>query len=167
MSSRRMLKVGEAIRKVVSTAITTELRDPRIGMATVTEVEVSGDLRFAKVKVSILGDDKKQRLGLAGLQSAAGFLQSKICERLDMRFTPRITFELDTGVKKSLEVARILREVLPDQPAGVPPLEAAAPPDDVEDADEEEDEDDLDEGWDEDSDDDLTKSPAPEAPQAP
>lgn len=122
MSSRRLLKVGEAIRKVVSAAITTDLRDPRVGLITVTEVEVSGDLRIAKVKVSVLGDEKKQRLSLTGLRNAAGFLQSKIGDRLDMRYIPKLVFEIDTGIKKSLEVARILREVLPETN---PPIDEA------------------------------------------
>lgn len=116
MPSRRVLKVAEAIRKVVSMAIHTELRDPRIGMVTVTGVEVAGDLRTAKVKVSIMGNDKAQRLGLSGLQNAAGFLQAKINDKIDLRFTPKLTFELDQGIKKSLEVARVLQEVLPKSP---------------------------------------------------
>jgi ribosome-binding factor A len=76
-------------------------------------VEVSGDMRTAKVYVSIMGDEKKQTLGLRGLQSAAGFLQAKVANRIDTRYTPRLAFVLDQGVKKSLEVNRILREVLP------------------------------------------------------
>lgn len=103
-------------------AILSDLKDPRIGMVTVTFVEVAADLRQAKVHVSIMGTDTQQRLGLQGLKSAAGFLQSKVADRIDTRYTPRLEFVLDMGVKKSLEIARILREVLPkdDQasPAG-------------------------------------------------
>jgi ribosome-binding factor A len=78
MSSRRLLKAAEAIREVVSMAILAELRDPRVRDVTVLGVEVSPDMRHAKVHVSIMGDETKQNLALRGLQSAAGFLQSKI-----------------------------------------------------------------------------------------
>ncbi|HZZ71460.1 MAG TPA: 30S ribosome-binding factor RbfA [Pirellulales bacterium] len=127
MSGRRVQKVAEAIREVVSMAILTELRDPRVRDVTVTYVEVSADLRIAKVHVSIMGDDKKQQLALRGLQHAAGFFQSKVGDRVQMRFTPQIQFYIDLGVKRSIEIARILREVLPPT-AG--PLAPSVEPDD-------------------------------------
>src|SRR5437868_4080552 len=114
MSSRRVLKAAEAIREVVSMAILTDLRDPRIEGVTVTYVEVSGDLRQAKVHVSIMGDDKQQQLVLHGLRSSAGYLQSKISDRIDTRYTPRLRFELDEGVKKSLAISQMLHELLPN-----------------------------------------------------
>jgi ribosome-binding factor A len=113
MTSRRVLKAAEAIREVVSMAILTELRDPRVQGVTVTYVEVSADMRQAKVHVSIMGDEARQNLCLHGLRSSAGFLQTKIAERIDTRYTPRLKFELDLGVKKSLAIARLLQEVLP------------------------------------------------------
>lgn len=113
MSSRRVLKVAEAIREVVSMAILTEMRDPRVNDVTVTHVSVSGDLRQARVHVSVMGDDKKQKLCLQGLQHSTGFLQRKVGDRLEMKFTPQLLFELDQGVKNSAIVAQILREVLP------------------------------------------------------
>ena len=116
MASRRVLKVAEAIREVVSMAILTQLRDPRVSDVTVTYVEVSSDLRVAKVHVSVMGDDKKQELCLKGLQHAAGFLQSKVNDRIETRFTPKLQFKLDQGVKNSLKVAQILNEVLPQEP---------------------------------------------------
>ena len=97
-------------------AILTQLSDPRIQDVTVTHVEVSGDMRQATVHVSVMGDETKQNLCLHGLQSAAGFLQSKVASRIDTRYTPRLEFLLDQGVKKSIEIARILREVLPPAP---------------------------------------------------
>lgn len=113
MSSRRLLKAAEAIREVVSMAILAEIRDPRVKDVTVTHVDVSPDMRSAKVHVSVMGDERQQSLSLRGLQSSAGFLQSKIAERIDTRYTPRLSFVLDLGVKKSIEIARILKEVLP------------------------------------------------------
>ena len=115
MSSRRVQKVAEAVREVVSMAILADLQDPRIRDVTVTYVEMSGDLRSAKVHVSVMGDETKQQLSLRGLQSAAGFLQSKIAARIDTRYTPRIKFVLDQGVKRSIEISRILDEVLPKE----------------------------------------------------
>lgn len=115
MSSRRVLKAAEAIREVVSMSILTELSDPRIRDVTVTRVEVSPDMRQAKVYVSIMGDEAKQNLSLHGLQNAAGFLQSKIGKRIDTRYTPLLKFHLDKGVKHSLEVAKMLAELLPHE----------------------------------------------------
>ncbi|MEQ8788271.1 MAG: 30S ribosome-binding factor RbfA [Pirellulaceae bacterium] len=113
MTSRRVLKAAEAIREVVSMAILTELRDPRVRDVTVTYVEVSGDMRHAKVHVSVMGDEAKQKLTIRGLENASGFLQQKINTRIETRYTPRLKFVLDQGVKHSLEVSRILDEVLP------------------------------------------------------
>jgi ribosome-binding factor A len=96
LTSRRLLKAAEAIREVVSMAILTELRDPRVQGVTVTSVEVAPDMREAALK---------------GLARSAGFLQARIADRIDTRYTPRLQFVLDTGVKKSLEVARILAEL--------------------------------------------------------
>jgi ribosome-binding factor A len=115
MSSRRLLKAAAAIREVVSMAILAEMRDPRVRDVTVLGVEVSPDMRHAKVHVSIMGDETKQNLALRGLQSAAGFLQSKIASQIDTRYTPRLMFVLDQGVKKSIEMARILKQVLPPE----------------------------------------------------
>lgn len=94
-------------------AILTDLKDPRVSDVTVTFVEVSGDMRLAKVHVSVMGDEKKQNLCLIGLQNSAGFLQSKIGRRIDTRYTPRIKFELDKGMQNAMLVTRILEEVLP------------------------------------------------------
>jgi len=115
MPSRRAQKTAEAIREVVGMAILAELKDPRIRDVTVTYVEVSADLRHAKVHVSVMGDESRQDLSLRGLQSAAGFLQSKIAQRIDLRYTPRLKFILDQGVKRSIEISRILDEVLPKE----------------------------------------------------
>ncbi len=117
MSSRRLLKAAEAIREVVSMTILTEIKDPRVEHVTVTHVEVSGDMRNAKVHVSIMGSESKQNLALHGLRSSAGFLQSKVAQRIDTRYTPKIQFVLDKGVKHSIEVSRVLKELLPAPPA--------------------------------------------------
>ena len=115
--SRRVLKAASAIREVVSMAILAELKDPRVRGVTVTGVEVAPDMREAKVHVSIMGNETQQKLSLRGLQNAAGFLQAKIAERIDTRYTPRLQFEIDDGVKKSLAIAQILQRVLPQDGA--------------------------------------------------
>src|SRR5688572_8267448 len=112
MPSRRLLKAAEAIREVVGMAILTDLQDPRVRDVTVTSVEVAADMRQAKVYVSVMGNESKQNLSLRGLQNAAGFLQSKVAKRIDTRYTPKLLFVLDQGVKKSIEVSQILGRVL-------------------------------------------------------
>jgi ribosome-binding factor A len=115
MTARRLAKMSEAIREVVSMAILTEVKDPRVRDVTVTHVEVAPDMRSATVHVSVMGDDKQQRLCLYGLESSTGYLQRKVGDRVQTRYTPKLHFELDLGVKKSIEIARILREVLPSE----------------------------------------------------
>ena len=125
MTTRRQLKAAEAVRGVVSMAILTEVRDPRVRDVTVVGVEMDADMRAATVHVSVMGDETKQRLALKGLANSAGFLQSRIADRIETRYTPRLRFELDGGVKKSIEIARVLAEVLPgdvpDGPEGMSP----------------------------------------------
>jgi ribosome-binding factor A len=118
MSSRRVLKAAEAVREVVSMAILTDLKDPRIENVTVTFVELSADLRLAKVHVSIMGDEKTKRLCLRGLKHASGYLQQKVGERIDTRYTPRLLFVLDRGVENAMIVTKILDEVLPREKRG-------------------------------------------------
>lgn len=98
-------------------AILREIHDPRVQDVTVTYVEVSPDMRLAKVHVSVMGDEAKQNLCLHGLRSSAGFLQNKISERIDTRYTPRLRFELDQGVKQSIQIARLLDDVLSENSA--------------------------------------------------
>ena len=115
MSSRRVLKAAQAIREVVGMAIITDLKDPRIRDVTVTLVEVSADMRQAKVNVSIMGDEKKQKLCLHGLQNSAGYLQQKVGKRIDTKYTPRLEFVIDKGMQNAMVVTRILEEVLPQE----------------------------------------------------
>ncbi len=88
------------------------LRDPRIKNVTVLGAEVAADLRAAKVFVTILGDAKAQSLAMHGLNSAKGFIQAKVADRLQTKYTPVLSFVLDPSVKKSIEVSRLLQSVL-------------------------------------------------------
>ena len=121
MNSRRMAKAAEAIRETVSTVVLFELRDPRVKNVTVLSAEVSADLRSAKIFVSIMGEAKAQSLAMHGLDSARGFIQAKIADRLQTKNTPVIRFVLDPSVKKSIEVSRALQEA--GQPAAADPSE--------------------------------------------
>jgi ribosome-binding factor A len=112
MKTHRLARVAEVIREVASETILFELRDPRIKGVTVTRAEVSGDLQHAKVHVSVMGTAKEQELCMHGLRHAAGYVQSKLGDRLKTRFTPTVQFALDQGVKKSIEVTRLINEAL-------------------------------------------------------
>src|SRR5687768_6331572 len=112
MKMHRLARVAEAIREVTSETILFELRDPRVKNVTVTRAEVSGDLQHAKVYVSIMGPEREQKLTMHGLRSAAGFIQSKLARRLQTRFTPVVEFVLDQGVKRSIEMTRLINEAL-------------------------------------------------------
>jgi len=123
MKTHRLARVAEAVREVASETILFELRDPRIKGVTVTRAEVSGDLQHAKIFVSIMGTPKEQQLCLHGLLHAKGFLQSKLANRLQTRFTPAVQFVLDEGVKKSIEITRLINEALAQS---APPVEAGS-----------------------------------------
>ncbi|HJZ56493.1 MAG TPA: 30S ribosome-binding factor RbfA [Gemmataceae bacterium] len=110
MKSHRLARVNEVIRETAASTILFELKDPRVKNVTVTRAEVSADLQHAKVYVSVMGSQKEQQLTMHGLKSAAGFVQTKVADRLTTRFVPHITFVLDEGVKKSIEIARLIRE---------------------------------------------------------
>ena len=112
MPSHRTLRIAEAIREVVSSAILFQISDPRIKGVTVLNVEVTGDLRHATVFVSVMGTETEQELAMRGLKHAAGYLQARVAARLQTRFTPALTFKLDEGVKKSIEISRLIDEAL-------------------------------------------------------
>jgi len=141
MKSHRIARVSEVIRETAATAILFELKDPRVKNVTVTRAEVSGDLQHAKIFVSVMGSEKEQQLTMHGLKSAAGFVQTKIASQLTSRYVPHITFVLDDGVKRSVEIGRMIREeserIAADHAAADAANADASSPDD-------EDEDDLD-----------------------
>lgn len=110
MKHHRLARVSEVIREVASEVILFELRDPRIKFTTITRAEVTADLQHAKVYVSVMGTERDRELTMHGLRSAAGFVQSKLGDRMKSRFVPILEFVLDEGMKNSMEVARILGE---------------------------------------------------------
>jgi ribosome-binding factor A len=110
MKSHRLARVNEVVREVAANAVLFEIKDPRVKGVTVTRAEVSADLQHAKVFVSVMGSEKEQQLTMHGLKSAAAFVQTKVAAQLTTRYVPHITFVLDEGVKKSVEIARMIRE---------------------------------------------------------
>src|SRR5689334_23894528 len=103
----RMRRVNESIRQVLSEGV-GQLKDPRIGFVTVTGVETSPDLRHAHVYVSVLGNDEEKSAALEGLNSSAGFLQSKVGQELRMKRTPTLEFQYDDSIDRGMRISELL-----------------------------------------------------------
>ena len=110
-ASRRAARVAERIREEASQIILYELQDPRIRFVTITKVDISGDLRYATIYVSVLGDEGRRRTALRGLESARGLIQTRLGRSLRLRDTPTLRFEFDPSVEKSIEISRLLDQV--------------------------------------------------------
>jgi ribosome-binding factor A len=110
MSGSRMRRVDEAVRAVLSDAITQEIKDPRVGFVTVTAVKTSPDLRHARVYVSVLGDDETRADSLVGLNSAHGFLQRRVASELRLKHTPALEFAYDDTVDRGMRLTELLDE---------------------------------------------------------
>jgi ribosome-binding factor A len=110
MSGERMRRVDEAMREVLSDAITSELKDPRVGFVTVTAVDTSPDLRHARVFVSVLGDEPVRRRSLDGLRSAHGYLQKRVAGELRLKHTPTLEFAYDDTVDRGQRINQLLAE---------------------------------------------------------
>jgi ribosome-binding factor A len=116
MTSDRMRRVNEAVREVLSAAITTELKDPRVGFVTVTAVETSSDLRHARVFVSVLGNPGERRRTLKALDNAHGFLQRRVGGELRMKNTPQLQFVYDDTPERGMRINELLDHDLPPTP---------------------------------------------------
>jgi ribosome-binding factor A len=110
-SRRRPEQVAEIIRQVLAEAITREVRDPRVGLVTLTRVSVSGDLSHAGVYVMAPGEEADRQRALEGLQSAAGFLRSRIAKALATRTIPELHFELDRGLEHAARINAVLADL--------------------------------------------------------
>jgi ribosome-binding factor A len=108
MPSGRMRRVDEAVRVVLSEAIATDLKDPRVGFVTVTSVKTSPDLRHARVYVSVLGDEEVREGSLEGLRSAHGYLQGVIARELTLKRTPALTFAYDESIDRGMRISELL-----------------------------------------------------------
>lgn len=117
MGSDRMRRVDEAIREVIGEAVAADLKDPRVGFVTVTDVRTSADLRHARVYVSVLGDESERQASLDGLRSAHGFLQARVSSELRLRRTPELIFNYDDTTDKAMRVGELLDGELPRRDA--------------------------------------------------
>ncbi len=111
MASDRMRRVDEAIRQVIGAVAAGELKDPRVGFVTVTDVRTSADLSHARVYVSVLGDDVQRAASMDGLRSAHGYLQGRIASELHLKRTPTLTFAYDDTTDRALRVEELLEEI--------------------------------------------------------
>jgi ribosome-binding factor A len=110
-----MRRVNEAVREVLSMAITNELKDPRVGFVTVTAVDTSPDLRRAHVYVSVLGDEQQRADSLAGLDSAHGFLQGRVASELRLKHTPQLDVRYADSADRGQRISELLREERPSE----------------------------------------------------
>jgi ribosome-binding factor A len=110
----RMRRVDEAVREVLGDAVTHDLKDPRVGFVTVTEVRTSADLRHARVFVSVFGTEEEQAATLDGLASAHGILQARIARELRMKRTPALEFRLDDTAEKAAMLEALIEDVTED-----------------------------------------------------
>jgi ribosome-binding factor A len=116
---RRAERVAERIREEVATFLAEDAKDPRIvGLVTVTGVDVSRDLRHAKVYVSVMGSEVEREATLAGLESAAGHLRSRIGRALRLRVAPEITFRYDQSIARAAKIEALLAELREPPPSG-------------------------------------------------
>lgn len=110
--SKRTRQVEDTLQRILGDVIQNELKDPRIGFATVVGVQVSGDLQHAKVRISIMGDERQRAETMAGLQKARGFLRKRVAEEMKhLRFVPDLRLILDTSLDYSIHIDEVLREV--------------------------------------------------------
>jgi ribosome-binding factor A len=112
MSTGRIRRVDEAIRQVVGEAA-GELKDPRVGFVTVTDVRTSADLSHARVYVSVLGDEPEREATLDGLRSAHGYLQRRVASELRLKRTPTLAFHYDDTTDKALRIDALIDDARP------------------------------------------------------
>ena len=111
MKNKRAVRVGELLKEEISQIVLREMKDPRIGFVSVTDVEVSGDLRHAKVFISVYGSDKEKEETLEGLQQAQGFVRKLVGERVKIHHTPEIIFRYDDSIENGVHISEIIKDL--------------------------------------------------------
>ena len=111
MQGKRLDRVNQLIKEEVSMLLQRELKDPRLGFVTVTEVDTAKDLRLAKVFVSVLGDDEQWKASMAALTSARGFVRNWLRQHLDLRITPEIAFHPDRSMEHAARIQALLKNL--------------------------------------------------------
>ncbi len=119
-TTRRQRQVAELLHQEISLLIERQVRDPRLGFVTVTDVEVTQDLRLATIYVSVMGGDDEVNQTLAGLKSAAGFFRHELGSTLALRFTPELLFRLDKSLEQGLHIDELLDSLHTEAPAEAP-----------------------------------------------
>ena len=119
-SFKRADRVSEAIKREVSLMITQDVKDPRVHFVTVTEVKTTDDLRYAKIYVSVLGDDQTRKESMEGLAHAKGFIRSELGRRIGLRYTPDIQFFPDNSLDHSIKIRTLINEIKKDEPSEAP-----------------------------------------------
>jgi ribosome-binding factor A len=110
MTRLRPERVQEALRQEISRIMLSEIKDPRIGFLTITKVELTKDLRYAKVYFSVLGGAKEKALALKGLNSAKGYIKGVVADRIKLRLVPEISFRIDESIEHTQEIYDLLRK---------------------------------------------------------
>ena len=111
MTTRRQIQVAEEIQQIISVLLQREVKDPRLGFVTVIKAEVTSDLKYSTVYVSVLGSAEEQKASMEALTSSRGFLRRELASRMSMRFVPELRFKLDRGVEYSDQINRLLNEL--------------------------------------------------------
>lgn len=111
MRYKRSQRVGELIHEEISNLLLMEIKDPRIGFITITRVELSDDLKNAKVLVSVMADEKGKEKALQGLSSASGFIRKELGRKLRMKLVPELIFKIDNSLDHSLRIQKALLEI--------------------------------------------------------
>lgn len=111
MANKRAIRVGELLKEEISQIVLREMKDPRIGFVSITDVEVSGDLRHAKVFISVYGTDKEKEETLEGLQQAQGFVRKLVGERVKIHHTPEIIFRYDDSIENGVHISEIIKDL--------------------------------------------------------
>jgi ribosome-binding factor A len=114
--TQRQEKVEELLKVEISDIIQRELKDPRVGFITVTDVEITPDLRHARVFVSVLGDESQQKASMKALKSASGFIRGELGKRIRMRVTPEIEFRVDESIERGARIFELLQQIKKDEP---------------------------------------------------
>lgn len=113
----RQEKLGELIAAELSELMRTRVKDPRVGFASITHVEVSGDLRHAKVMVSVMGTEEEQAATMQGLKNASGFLRRELAERITLRYMPDLVFKLDHSIAEGARILALINKVNQEDPS--------------------------------------------------
>jgi ribosome-binding factor A len=118
MSKPRPERVQEALRQEISKIVQNEIKDPRIGFITITKVDLTKDLRYAKVYFSVLGEMKDKDLALKGLYSAKGYIKNLVAERIKLRFVPEVIFKIDDSLEHTKEIYDLLARIKKEKSDG-------------------------------------------------